>query len=143
MERIYSFTDNKKTFLRYLQRGHRRQKKLQWWKAAKVARSPSHCSKAGARERKKNRYVKFQKLNMDKRKSAIERSTQLVPKKQFDWLYSFAITCMHSNCSGNLQGNRGMAFGRAFKTNKSFYLFLGWSSSFEGSPLRMLACFFL
>ena len=50
---------------------------------------------------------------------------------------------MHSNCSGNLQGNRGIAFGRVFKTNQSFYLFLGWSSSFEGSPLRMLASFFL
>ena len=50
---------------------------------------------------------------------------------------------MHSNCSENLQGNRGMAFGRVFKTNQSFYLFLGWSSNFEGSPLSLLACFFL
>ena len=48
-----------------------------------------------------------------------------------------------SNCSGNLQGNRGMVFGRVFKTNRSFYIFLGWSSSFEGSPLSLLACFFL
>ena len=75
--------------------------------------------------------------------AAIEQTTQLVPKKQFGWLYLFAPTYMHSNCSGNLQGNRGMAFGRVFKTNQSFYLFLGWSSSFQGSPLRMLACFFL
>ena len=36
---------------------------------------------------------------------------------------------MHSNCSGNLQGNCGMAFGRVC------------SSSFEGSPLSLLACF--
>ena len=81
----------KKAFLRYLQRGHRRQKKLQWRKAVKVAWSTSHCSKADARETKNNRSVKLQKLYMDKKKRvAIERTTQLVPKKQFGW-YTFAI----------------------------------------------------
>jgi len=62
---------------------------------------------------------------MDKKtkKAAIERMAQLVPKKQFGWLYSFAITYMHSNCSGNLQGNRGMDLGRVFKTNLKLYLF--------------------
>ena len=70
----------KKAFLRYLQRGHRRQKKLQWRKAVKVAWSTSHCSKADARETKNNRSVKLQKLCMDQKKVAIERTTQLVPK---------------------------------------------------------------
>ena len=77
-----------------------------------------------------------------KKQQLNERTTPLVPKKQCGWLYSFAITYKHSNCSVNLQGNHGMAFGRVVKTNKSFYLFLGWSSSFEGSPLSLLACFF-
>ena len=66
-----------------------------------------------------------------KKKAAIERTTQLVAKKQLGWLYSFAKTCMHSNCSGNLQGNCGMAFGRVC------------SSSFEGSPLSFWRVFAL
>ena len=78
--------------------------------------------------------------------TAIERTTQLVPK--FGWLCSFFIYMYkHSKCSGNVQGNRGMAFGRIFRTNQGSYLFLGWSSSFEGSrdgaPLSLLACFFV
>jgi len=80
-------------------------------------------------------------MDKKKKKAAIERTTQLVPKKQFGWLNSFAITYMHSNCTGNVQGKRGTSFGRVFKINQSFYLFLGWSSSFEGSPLILLACF--
>ena len=51
----------KKSFLRYLQRGHRRQKKLQWQKAVKVAWSTD------ARETKNNRSVKLQKLYMHKK----------------------------------------------------------------------------
>ena len=56
-----------------------------------------------------------------KKQQLNERTTPLVPKKQCGWLYSFAITYKHSNCSVNLQGNHGMAFGRVVKTNKSFY----------------------
>ena len=115
----------------------------QWWKAVKVAWSTSHCSKADARETNNNRSVKLQKLYMDKKKSSYRTNDTDCSKKQFGWLYSFAITYKHSNCSVNLQRNHTMAFGRVVKTNKSFYLFLGWSSSFEGSPLRMLASFFL
>ena len=133
MERIASFTENKKASLRYLQKRQRMQKKAVRRKGVKaVSEAWSHCSKADARGRKKNRTIKLQKLYMDKKKkkAAIERTTQLVAKKQLGWLYSFAKTCMHSNCSGNLQGNCGMAFGRVC------------SSSFEGSPLSLLACFF-
>ena len=37
-----------------------------------------------------------------------------------------------------------MAFGRVFQDkSKLLFLFLGCSSSFEGSPLSLLACFFL
>ena len=73
-----------------------------------------------------------------------ERTTPLGPNKQDGWLYSFTITYKHSNCLkfGNLQGNRGMDFGRVVKTNKSFYLFVGWSSSFKGSPLSLLVYYF-
>ena len=74
------------------------QKKLQRRKAVKVvSEACPHSSKADARERKKNRSIKLQKLYMDKtkkkqktKKTAIERTTQLVPKKQFGW-YTFAI----------------------------------------------------
>ena len=63
MESISSFTENKKAFLRYLQKRQRMQKKLQRRKAVKVvSEACPHSSKADARERKKNRSVKLQKL---------------------------------------------------------------------------------
>ena len=64
------------------------QKKLQRRKAVKVvSEACPHSSKADARERKKNRSVKLQKLYIwTKKKAAIERTTQLVPKKQFGCL---------------------------------------------------------
>ena len=66
------------------------QKKLQRRKAVKVvSEACPHSSKADARERKKNRSVKLQKLYIwtkKKKKAAIERTTQLVPKKQFGCL---------------------------------------------------------
>ena len=66
------------------------QKKLQRRKAVKVvSEACPHSSKADARERKNNRSVKLQKLYMDKKiyiYIAIERTTQLVPKKQFGCL---------------------------------------------------------
>jgi len=71
------------------------QKKLQRRKAVKVvSEACPHSSKADARERidpsscKSYIWTNGQK----KTKAAIERTTQLVPKKQFGWLYSFAIT---------------------------------------------------
>ena len=79
---------------------------------------------------------------MHGQKKKQQLNERMTPLKHCGWLYSFAITYKHSNCSVNLQGNHGMAFGRVVKTDKSFYLFLGWSSSFEGSPLSLLACFF-
>ena len=61
----------KRAFLRYLQKRLWMQKKLQRRKAVKVVSEAwSHCSKADARERKKNRSVKLQKLCMDKKKSS-------------------------------------------------------------------------
>ena len=58
------------------------------------------------KERKKIRQVaKAMHGQKTKKKQQLnERATPLVPKKQCDWLYSFAITYKHSNCSGNLQG---------------------------------------
>ena len=72
------FTENKKGI----------QKKLQRRKAVKVvSEACPHSLKADARERKKNRSVKLHKLYIwtkkKKKKTAIERTTQLVPKKQF------------------------------------------------------------
>ena len=56
MERIASFTENKKAFLRYLQKRQRMQKKLQRRKAVKVvSEACPHSSKADVRERNKNK----------------------------------------------------------------------------------------
>ena len=69
MERIASFTENKKASLRYLQKRQRMQKKAVRRKGVKaVSEAWSHCSKADARGRKKNRSIKLQKLYMDKKK---------------------------------------------------------------------------
>ena len=76
------------------------------------------------RENKEQQICQVAKaVHGEKKKVAIERTTQLAPKKQFGWLYSFAITYTHSNSSGNLQGNHGIAFVRVFKTNTSFIYF--------------------
>ena len=57
-------------------------------KAVKViSEAWPHCSKGDARGRKKNRFIKLQKLYIyGQKKAAIERTTQLVPKKQFGCL---------------------------------------------------------
>ena len=73
------------------------------------------------KRKKENTSVKLQKLYMDKqKKAAIEQITQLVPKKKLSWLYTFAITYMHSNSCGNLQRNHGMAFDRVSRQIKAF-----------------------
>ena len=98
----------KKAFLRYLQKRQRMQKKLQRRKAAKVVSEAwLHCSKADARERKKkdpSSCKSYAWTKQQKKQQLNERTTPLVPKQQCGWLYSFAITYKHSNCSGNLQG---------------------------------------
>ena len=93
------------------------QKKLQRRKAVKVvSEACPHSSKADARERKKNRSVKLQKLYIwtKKKKQQLNERHSLFPRSNL---------VVYSNFSGNLQGNYGMAFGRGFKTNQSFIYF--------------------
>ena len=87
------------------------QKKLQWWKAVKiVSEACPHSSKANARERKKNRSVKSQKLYMDKKKW---RKKQQLNERHSLLMFprSNLVVCACSNCSGNLKGNHGPLVG--------------------------------
>ena len=95
------------------------QKKLQRRKAVKVvSEACPHSSKADARERKKNRSVKLQKLkNMDKKK---KKKQQL---NERHGLFPRSNLVVYSNFSGNLQGDHSIAFGRGFKTNQFFIYF--------------------
>ena len=68
MEHIAFLPRIKKALLRYLQKRQRMQKKAVRRKGVKaVSEAWSHCSKADARGRKKNRSIKLQKLYMDKK----------------------------------------------------------------------------
>ena len=77
----------KKAFLRYLQRGHRRQKKLQWRKAVKVVWSTSHCSKANARETENTRSVKLQSYIWTKKKSSYWTNGTACSQEAIWWVY--------------------------------------------------------
>ena len=63
------------------------QKKVQQRKAVKVvSEACPHCSKADAREKKIDLSSCKSYIWTNKQKAAIERTTQLVPKKQFGCL---------------------------------------------------------